>query len=109
MYGFIFLTVYLQISEEDSAEAELLNRLREFLPSRENSNPPAMVFHGVDGENYQTPDSPSWFNPQEASQVFFYLNELYRMGIASTDIGIISPYIKQVRFFDIHILYLFWM
>lgn len=75
----------------------MLNTLREILPSRENDKPPAMVFHGVDGENYQTPDSPSWFNPQEASQVFFYLNELYRLGVASTDIGIISPYIKQVQ------------
>lgn len=77
-------------------EALLLNRVRELLPHRENHTPSAMVFHGVNGENYQTPDSPSWFNPQEASQIFFYLNELYRIGVTSSDIGIISPYIKQV-------------
>lgn len=48
------------------------------------------------GENFQTPDSPSWYNPQEASQLFLYVNELYRLGINSSDIGIISPYTKQV-------------
>lgn len=57
-----------------------------------------MIFHGVEGENYQMPDSPSWFNPVEASQIFLYVNDLYRLGIKAEDIGIISPYSKQVRY-----------
>lgn len=56
-----------------------------------------MLFHGVEGDNYQTPDSPSWFNPHEAAQVFFYINEMYRLGLSSKNIGIITPYVKQVR------------
>lgn len=55
-----------------------------------------MLFHGVVGENYQTPDSPSWCNPHEVAQVFFYVNELYRLGLKASNIGIITPYIKQV-------------
>lgn len=54
------------------------------------------MFHGVDGENYQAMDSPSWYNPHEISQVFYYVNELYRVGCTAQDIGIITPYCKQV-------------
>lgn len=56
----------------------------------------SIIFHGVEGENCQTPDSPSWFNPMEASQVFLYINDFYRLGLKADDIGIISPYVKQV-------------
>lgn len=80
----------------NSEEASLLNKIKEILPHRKGKEPPAMVFHGVEGDNFQTPDSPSWFNPQEASQIFFYVNELYRLGASVEDIGIISPYSKQV-------------
>lgn len=67
------------------------------LPAKSGSDPPAVVFHGVQGEELQTEDSPSWFNPDEASQVFYYFNELMRLGISSRDIGIISPYAKQAK------------
>jgi superfamily I DNA and/or RNA helicase len=56
----------------------------------------SIVFHGVFGENFQTEDSPSWFNPNEAAQVFYYVNELYRLGLTESDIGIITPYKAQV-------------
>ncbi|KAF2879925.1 hypothetical protein ILUMI_26254 [Ignelater luminosus] len=86
------------ISPIKSKEANLLNSVKEILPCQNNNSiPPSVVFHGVIGENYQTPDCPSWFNPNEASQIFYYVNELYRLGLKHTDIGIISPYIKQVR------------
>ena len=54
------------------------------------------MFHGVDGNNYQTADSPSWYNPEEATQVYFYLLKLYNRGLLPKDIGIITPYQKQV-------------
>lgn len=59
--------------------------------------PPAIVFHGVNGENCKDNDSPSWYNPEEATQVYLYLLKLYKCGLSPDDIGIITPYQKQVK------------
>ncbi|XP_070160870.1 probable RNA helicase armi isoform X1 [Polyergus mexicanus] len=85
-----------QISSENSKEAELLKMLRPELPERDGSLPPAIVFHGVNGENYRDTESPSWYNLEEATQVYLYLLKLYKYGLDSDDIGIITPYQKQV-------------
>lgn len=66
------------------------------LPERKGS-PPAVVFHGVNGENCKDSDSPSWYNPEEATQVYLYLLKLYKCGLSPSDIGIITPYQKQVK------------
>lgn len=58
--------------------------------------PPAIVFHGVNGKNCKDNDSPSWYNPEEATQVYLYLLKLYKCGLSPDDIGIITPYQKQV-------------
>ncbi|XP_019882442.2 probable RNA helicase armi [Camponotus floridanus] len=84
-----------QISSENSKEAELLEMLRAELPERDGS-PPAVVFHGVNGENHRDIESPSWYNLEEATQVYLYLLKLYKYGLKSDDIGIITPYQKQV-------------
>lgn len=86
----------MQISETTSPEAEVLKLLSPILPEREGS-PPAVVFHGVNGENLQDPDSPSWYNPQESTQVYLYLVKLFDLGLTPDDIGIIAPYLKQVN------------
>lgn len=80
-------------------EAKILYKLKEILPKRESGGPPAFVFHGVNGQDMRGTDSPSWMNPAEASQVFYYVNEMYRLGMKAEDIGIITPYIKQVHNF----------
>ncbi|EFA01219.2 RNA helicase Mov10l1 [Tribolium castaneum] len=85
------------ISEVDSNEASLLTQLEELLPRDRYGKTASLIFHGVIGENFQTEDSPSWFNPNEASQVFFYINELFRLGVKSSDIGIITPYKAQIK------------
>uniref|UniRef100_A0AAR5P8T6 RNA helicase n=1 Tax=Dendroctonus ponderosae TaxID=77166 RepID=A0AAR5P8T6_DENPD len=85
------------ITERDSPEYRLLNSLASILPKTADNAVPSVVFHGVEGENYQTPDSPSWFNPHEAAQVFYYVNELFRLGLSEKNIGIITPYTKQVK------------
>ena len=54
-----------------------------------------MTFHL--GDNYQESDSPSWFNPQEALQTVQYLRQVLELGVDPADIGIISPYRKQVQ------------
>ncbi|XP_072754735.1 probable RNA helicase armi [Anoplolepis gracilipes] len=84
-----------QISHENSEEANLLRMLKAELPQRDGS-PPAIVFHGVNGENHRDIESPSWYNLEEATQVYLYLLKLYKYGLESDDIGIITPYQKQV-------------
>ncbi|XP_008556332.1 probable RNA helicase armi [Microplitis demolitor] len=83
------------VSSTDSPEAEILRSIADELPSRDGQ-PPAVVFHGVNGENRQDSDSPSWYNPAEATQVYLYLLKLYKRGFNENDIGIITPYQKQV-------------
>ncbi|CAK9800689.1 RNA helicase Mov10l1 [Anthophora plagiata] len=84
-----------QVSCKKSKEARLLQTLAAELPERKNS-PPAIVFHGVNGENCKDNDSPSWYNLEEATQVYLYLLKLYKCGLSPDDIGIITPYQKQV-------------
>lgn len=77
-------------------EGDLLTLVASDLPER-SDYPPAVVFHGVLGQNYQDQDSPSWYNPEEAAQAYFYVLKLYNHGLQPDDIGIIAPYTKQVR------------
>ncbi|XP_046435519.1 probable RNA helicase armi [Neodiprion fabricii] len=77
-------------------EGDLLTSVANDLPERDDF-PPAIVFHGVLGENYQDQDSPSWYNPEEAAQAYFYILKLYSHGLGPDDIGIIAPYTKQAR------------
>ncbi|KAH0548424.1 probable RNA helicase armi [Cotesia glomerata] len=83
------------VSKTDSPEAEILKSIADDLPPRDGQ-PPAVIFHGVNGENRQDSDSPSWYNPAEATQVYIYLLKLYKRGFNENDIGIITPYQKQV-------------
>ncbi|OAD54050.1 putative RNA helicase armi [Eufriesea mexicana] len=78
-----------------SKEAKLLQTLATELPKRKGA-PPAIIFHGVNGENCKDDDNPSWYNLEEATQVYLYLINLYKCGISPNDIGIITPYQKQV-------------
>ncbi|KAJ9583516.1 hypothetical protein L9F63_022134 [Diploptera punctata] len=97
----LFYNSYLQpqVSQTVGPEADILSLLAEELPkrSKEKGGPPAVVFHGIRGNNYQEEGSPSWFNPQEAVQVMYYVNVLYSVGLLPEDIGIITPYQKQVQ------------
>lgn len=56
-----------------------------------------IIFCGVRGEDFREGNSPSWFNPFEVLQVIKYLKILYDLGISSSDIGVITPYRKQVE------------
>ncbi|XP_047346297.1 probable RNA helicase armi isoform X2 [Vespa velutina] len=85
----------IMISSKNSDEAQLLRTLAEELPER-TGLPPAILFHGIKGKNLRDSDSPSWYNPEEATQVYIYLLRLYNCGISPEDIGIITPYQKQV-------------
>ncbi|XP_065066981.1 putative helicase MOV-10 [Rhopilema esculentum] len=58
-----------------------------------------IIFHGVTGEDQREGNSPSFFNPQEAAVVVKYAQSLLeerKLGVTPDEIGIISPYHKQV-------------
>ncbi|XP_007454145.1 PREDICTED: putative helicase Mov10l1 [Lipotes vexillifer] len=59
-----------------------------------------LIFHGVRGEEAREGRSPSWFNPAEAVQVMRYCCLLARSissQVSAGDIGVITPYRKQVE------------
>jgi len=59
-----------------------------------------VIFHGLKGEDIREGNSPSWFNPVEAVQVVKYLQSLRssdKFSLKLTDIGVITPYRKQVE------------
>lgn len=53
-----------------------------------------VVFHGVEGADMREGTSPSWFNPHEVNVVLDYV-ELIQCSIPLSEIGIITPYLKQ--------------
>ncbi|XP_022919700.2 probable RNA helicase armi [Onthophagus taurus] len=85
------------INTTNSPQIELLNKLKPILPKSIKTDLFPFIFHGVNGINLQMNDCPSWYNPDEVSQVFFYINQLYSCNVPYTDIGVITPYIKQVK------------
>ncbi|NXD68606.1 M10L1 helicase, partial [Eolophus roseicapillus] len=59
-----------------------------------------LIFHGIRGSETRESYSPSWFNPAEAVQVMQYCSHLAKSENAAvpvTDIGVITPYRKQVE------------
>lgn len=63
-----------------------------------------IIFKSVTGLAKQDRNSPSWFNPGEVRHVIGYIRDILKNGInkrriSPTDIGIITPYRKQVRIF----------
>lgn len=49
------------------------------------------------GTNMRSIDSPSWFNDQEVERIYSFIIKLTKHGVESKDIGIITPYIQQVK------------
>lgn len=86
------------VSETDSYEAQYLAKLQTiFEPHLEMPRTHGTIFHGIQGENMQDMDSPSWYNPSEAREVFLLTVMLYRHNVPPDHIGILTPYAKQVK------------
>ncbi|XP_011181734.2 probable RNA helicase armi isoform X1 [Zeugodacus cucurbitae] len=86
------------VNEKNSREADMLKKLDVLLPvSEKRPKTHGIFFYGTRSENKQESDSPSWFNPLEARNVFLMTIKLYRQGIQPENIGIITPYMKQVK------------
>ena len=59
-----------------------------------------IIFHGVVGKDTREERSPSFFNPEEVVVVIDYVQKLMDtrgLHIRDTEIGIISPYRRQVK------------
>ncbi|XP_054426454.1 LOW QUALITY PROTEIN: RNA helicase Mov10l1 [Pteronotus mesoamericanus] len=59
-----------------------------------------LIFHGVRGSEAREGRSPSWFNPAEAVQVLRYsclLVHSLSSRVSPQDVGVITPYRKQVE------------
>ncbi|XP_067861022.1 RNA helicase Mov10l1-like [Heptranchias perlo] len=59
-----------------------------------------IIFHGLRGNEMREGSNPSWFNPKEAVQVTRYCCVLAKhctCPVQPSDIGVITPYQKQVQ------------
>lgn len=63
-----------------------------------NSKTGGIFVNGIKGFNARAEDSPSWYNPQEASMVAMTTCKLYKRNVNPNDIGIITPYVAQIQY-----------
>ena len=60
-----------------------------------------LILEGIHGKDMREANSPSWFNPDEAACVVRYVDDLlenFRQSpVREEDIGVITPYNKQVH------------
>ncbi|KAK6623465.1 hypothetical protein RUM43_009317 [Polyplax serrata] len=83
------------VSQKDSKEGMIIEN---FNFKKEGSDTPAaIIFHAIVGENQREPATPSFFNPHEVWETVTYTKKLYEAGLKCSDIGIITPYVQQVR------------
>uniref|UniRef100_A0A182JRN6 RNA helicase n=1 Tax=Anopheles christyi TaxID=43041 RepID=A0A182JRN6_9DIPT len=105
LYNDLFYDGSLESFQPDVVEedVQLIGAIRDILKIKHPEQGTAAAlegffFCGIDGTNKQSPDSPSWFNPAEACMVHKIVERLYRGGrCGPADIGIITPYVMQVR------------
>uniref|UniRef100_A0A1A9WGM2 RNA helicase n=1 Tax=Glossina brevipalpis TaxID=37001 RepID=A0A1A9WGM2_9MUSC len=100
VYNELFYNAELisMITEEDSREVKMLEQIHHILPqSPKRPKTHGTFFCGICSEEKQESDSPSWYNPREAKNVFLMTVRLYRNNIKPESIGIITPYMKQVK------------
>lgn len=83
------------VSQTEGREADIVKLFD--LKMEDRDSPPALIFHGVRGQNYQEGDCPSWYNPQEIWQIVRYLQKCYSIKLTEDDVGVITPYKKQVH------------
>ncbi|XP_022226546.2 probable RNA helicase armi [Drosophila obscura] len=84
------------VGEKDSREATVLGKVQSVLGKGMPRNH-GVCFVGIMGQNMQDRDSPSWYNPLEAREVYLMVISLYRLQVSPDQIGILTPYAKQVK------------
>lgn len=86
-----------QITGKEDWVYDLIEKLQFTLPSENGNSSGGIYFCGVRGKIYRAVESPSWYNVHEASMVLMLVCKLYKQGLEPEDIGIITPYIAQVK------------
>ena len=81
---------------------KMIDVVSEIFDMTEDVKTGGVFVYGIRGNNARDMDSPSWFNPEEASMVALTMCKLFKMNISPEDVGIITPYVAQVI-----IIYLF--
>ncbi|KAJ8735620.1 hypothetical protein PYW07_007240 [Mythimna separata] len=76
---------------------KILDAVSEIFEMPDNIRTGGVFVHGVKGNNARAADSPSWYNPEEASMVALTLCKLYRKNVTPDEIGIITPYLAQTK------------
>ena len=81
-----------EISDEGSAELDLLNKVEEVLWNRGTADPKCGVYfiNVGNGRNERSPESCSWANNYEASRLYLFVVNLCKVGVPTKDIGIVS-------------------
>lgn len=77
-----------------------LVRWAAFLHNEASLESHPVIFHHINGREARDKDSPSWYNQQEIEVVKSYVESLLSqtdLGVTLDDIGIITPYYKQVQ------------
>uniref|UniRef100_A0A2H1X2J2 RNA helicase n=1 Tax=Spodoptera frugiperda TaxID=7108 RepID=A0A2H1X2J2_SPOFR len=75
----------------------IIDVMSEIFDMPEDSKTGGVFVHGVKGNNARAADSPSWYNPEEASTIAMIVCKLYKSNISPDEIGIIAPYVAQIR------------
>ena len=81
----------------DCAPKSLVNRAIENVNITLPNPKVPLIFHGVVGEEMKEHNNPSTYNPTEIVQVLTYIKMFTKAGFPSSDIGVITPYRKQVE------------
>lgn len=74
-----------------------LNVVCDIFSMEEKEKTGGIFVYGIRGVNARAEDSPSWYNPQEASMVALTVCKLYKRDLTPDDIGVITPYTAQVK------------
>lgn len=80
-----------EISEDESPELDLLNKIQSILWNRGTADPKCGVYFinvGM-GRNERSPESCSWYNNDEASRLYLFVSNLKKMGVSMKDVGIV--------------------
>lgn len=75
----------------------MLDIVSELFESTDDPKTGGTFVYGIKGCNTRSEDSPSWYNPQEAAMIALTACKLFKKNVSPDDIGIIAPYVAQVR------------
>ncbi|XP_053615396.1 probable RNA helicase armi [Plodia interpunctella] len=89
-------TLVPKIDATEPRITKLLNDISQSL-DLPNEKTGGIYVYGIRGENVRADDSPSWYNPHEASMMALTTCKLLKNNVNIEDIGIITPYISQVK------------